>query len=698
MALLGKKAAALLVEIGTEELPPKALRSLMLAFAGNMRRGFDENRLACDDITPFASPRRLAIVASALAQAQQDREIEMRGPPVRVAFDDDGNPQPAAEAFAKKCGVGVARLGRAATDKGEYLVFRTVEKGQAAAALLPGLVEKALSELPIPRRMRWGDSDAEFVRPVHWVVMLHGRKVVPGKVLGITTSNKTRGHRFMAPEPIKLGDPADYARKLENDGYVIADFDQRKRKITAIVTQAAIEVGGQVAADEDLFDEVTALTEWPTALVGSFDQSFLSLPKEVIIETLTSHQRYFPIAGSKGSLLSDFVTVANIESEDPDIVRAGNERVIRPRLADAAFFWDTDRKTSLSSRRQQLEKTVYQKGLGSLADKSQRIAALAALVASRMKANSDSAERAGLLAKCDLQTGMVGEFPELQGIMGRYYAAADGEAEDVAVAIGEQYLPRFAGDDVPATPAGQALAIADRLDTLAGVFALGMKPSGNRDPFGLRRAALGVFRTIVERKLDLNINEILKAATDAQPPADKAKSLAIDLYDFIAERMRAWYAERRGITTEMFEAVRVRRPVSLLDFDERLVAVSAFVRLDSAESLAAANKRIANILRQADHSGKVKIESRLFEDEAEKSLHQALQAATADIAPLMRKRAYTDALARLAELREVIDKFFDEVMVMAEKEELRVNRLALLSELRSLFLGVADISRLSIST
>ena len=697
MALLSRKAADFLVEIGTEELPPKALKDLMNAFAANLRAGFDENRLGYDSITPYASPRRLAVVAGELSMTQEDRDIEMRGPPVKIAFDDDGEPTAAAHAFAKKCGVGIGKIGRGATEKGEYLVHRSVEKGRAAADILPGLVEKALSALPIPRRMRWGSSDAEFVRPVHWIVLLHGRKVVDGKVLGIQSGTRSMGHRFMAPGEIRITDAKNYAAQLHKEGFVIADFEQRKQKMSALVNQAAIEVGGQVAADDDLFDEVTALTEWPVPLVGSFDKSFLSLPKEVIIATLTSHQRYFPVAGSKGSLLSDFVAVANIDSKEPDVVRRGNERVIRPRLADAAFFWESDNKKKLSERQLRLENTVYQKGLGSLADKSQRIAKLAAAIAKAVGADSDAAERAGLLAKCDLQTGMVGEFPELQGIMGRYYAEADGESAVVATAIGEQYLPRFSGDELPASPAGQALALADRVDTLAGVFALGNKPSGNRDPFGLRRAALGVFRIIVEHKLDLDLPGILAVAAAAQPPEDKPATLAADLYEFIAERMRAWYVERRGITPEMFEAVRVRRPSSLVDFDDRLAAVSAFVRLDAAESLASANKRIANILRQAEFAEDQAIQSRLLEDDAEKTLHHALQAAMADIAPLMRKRAYTEALARLADLREPIDAFFDDVMVMADDETLKTNRLALLSQLRALFLGIADISRLSIS-
>ena len=703
MAILGKRKADFLVEIGTEELPPKALKVLMKAFSDKLEMALTAARLSFDGTTPLASPRRLSVIVTALASRQDDREVVAKGPPVSIAFDEAGVATPAAEAFAKKCGAELAVVGRMQTDKGDYLSFTSVEKGAPAVELLPGLVEQALQELPIPRRMRWGDSDAEFVRPVHWVVLLYGKKVVAGSILGVAAGADSRGHRFLAPDHIRIGEPGKYVSMLEKEGFVLVDFEQRRQKVVAGVNQAAVQAGGVAVATDELFDEVTALVEWPVAMTGSFDEEFLSLPREVIVATLTGHQRYFPVENKMGALLPAFVTVANIESKDPERVRDGNERVIRPRLADAAFFWQLDRQTPLAARQKALEEVVYQTGLGSVADKSARIAALAVQVCTQLKALPADAERAALLSKCDLQTGMVGEFPELQGVMGSYYAQEDGEPLKVALAIGEQYMPRFAGDDLPEGVAGQALAIADRLDTLAGIFALGRKPSGNRDPFGLRRAALGIVRIAIERELELDLLRLIGLAVELQPVAvasgddDVSADHVSELYDFIVERMRAWYLERRSVSAEMFEAVRVRRPVSLLDFEQRLVAVSAFVRLDAAESLAAANKRIANILRKAELTTVPSLDPGRLQDAAETDLYRAMQSAEDAIAPLLRKRAYSDALARLAELRPTVDRFFDEVMVMSDDDALRVNRLALLSALRALFLDIADISRLSIS-
>ncbi len=698
MAILGKRTADFLVEIGTEELPPKALRSLMSAFATELSSVLAENRLDFTAATALASPRRLAVIVAGLAKRQQDREVVAKGPPVSVAFDRDGEATAAAVAFAKKCGVGVAELQRMKTDKGEYLSFSSVDKGRRAAELIPQLVENALQELPIPRRMRWGDSDQEFVRPVHWVILLHGKKVVVGSVLGVEAGADTRGHRFLAPEKIRITEPSKYVSELEKDGFVLVDFEQRRQKIIAGVNQAGVEGGGVAVGDDDLYDEVTALVEWPVPLTGRFDAAFLTLPREVIVATLTSHQRYFPVEDKLGNLLPAFVTVANIESRDPDKVRHGNERVIRPRLADAAFFWEADRQTRLADRQTALQSVVYQKGLGSIADKSARIARLAVEICVQLEEDPSDAERAALLSKCDLQTGMVGEFPELQGVMGSYYAQEDGEPLKVALAIGEQYLPRFSGDELPEGTAGQALAIADRLDTLAGVFALGRKPTGNRDPFGLRRAALGIVRIVIERELELDIVRLIDTAVNLQPVEElHAAQVAAELHEFMIERMRSWYLERRSVNAEMFESVRARRPVSLLDFDQRLVAVSAFVRLESAESLAAANKRIANILRKAELRSEPALDVGKLADPAEKELYEAMQSATSAIAPLLRKRAYTDALTRLADLRPVVDQFFDAVMVMTDDETLKNNRLALLAELRALFLDIADISRLSIS-
>lgn len=689
------KSADFLVEIGTEELPPKALRTLTRAFADGLVQALDDVHLAHGDARPYASPRRLAVRIDRLALGQDDRETEQKGPPVSVAFDKEGKPTRAALAFADKCGVAVDALQRASGDKGEWLVHRSVARGQSARDLLPGLVRNALEGLPVPRRMRWGDHDAEFVRPVHWVVLLHGSKIIDGELFGIRTGRHTRGHRFHAPGPLPIDTPSAYPAVLTTSGYVIADFDQRRERIETGVTREAVAAGGHALGDDALYDEVAALTEWPVAMTGRFDAEFLELPKEVIVASLTGHQRYFPVADDEGNLLPTFITVANIESREPGKVRDGNERVIRPRLADAAFFWRTDRRTSLATRRASLGDVVYQRDLGTMLEKSARLSSLARQLADALDADAATAVRAAELSKCDLLTGMVGEFPELQGVMGRHYALADGETPAVADAIGEHYQPRFAGDALPLTEAGRILAMADRLDALCGVFALGQKPSGNRDPFGLRRAALGIVRIIVEGHLDADLFALIDAALQLQPVAAGA-STRDDVYDFIVERMRGLCLERGDVTSEMFEAVRCRRLGSLLDIDARLNAVVAFVRHDAAESLAAANKRIANILRQANYTADDEPDTALFDAAAEQTLYGSMHAARDDVAPLLNERRYTEVLTRLADLRQPVDAFFDDVMVMADDEAVKQNRLALLARLRAQFLDVADISRLSI--
>ncbi len=687
-----------LVEIGTEELPPKALRPLMEAFGENLGAGLVEARLDHGAIRAFASPRRLAVHVKKLATAQDDRAIEQKGPPVRVAFDADGNPTSAADAFAAKCGVPVDELERARTDKGEWLVFNTVEKGRTAAELMPELIERALGALPIPRRMRWGAGDAEFVRPVHWVVMLHGGEVVDATIMGIATGRESQGHRYHSSGAVEIADPAAYLDVLETEGFVIADFERRREMVRTGVEDAARQVGGSIVDGESLYDEVAALVEWPVPIVGAFDEVFLELPREVVVSTLTGHQRYFPVADEHDKLLPYFVTVANLESKDPEQVIEGNERVIRPRLADAAFFWDTDRKQSLASREAALHDVVYQAGLGSLFDRCQRIANLAGWLAGEAGVDAAVAERAAALCKCDLLTGMVGEFPDLQGLMGRYYALSDGEPEAVAEAIAEHYLPRFAGDALPESGPGQILALAEKLDTLAGVFSMGKKPTGNRDPFGLRRAALGVVRILVERSIDIDLKAALAQAVAAQPPgkADPAE-LATELYAFVTERLRRYFLDRdEGLRPETFEAVMLRQPASLVDFDRRLAAVQTFARLEQAESLAAANKRIANILRQAGDPQGLVVQKKALELDAEKALHSALANARDKVGPMLEERRYAQVLNELADLRDPVDRFFDDVMVMVDDEALRNNRLALLGELRALFLDVADISRLSI--
>ncbi len=690
--------ADFLVEIGTEELPPKALRNLMNAFADSLQTALDNARLEYASVSAYASPRRLAVIVASLSLAQADQEVVIKGPPVSVAYDDSGKITPAAKAFAKKCGVEFEALDRWTNDKREWLCFRSLERGHKAAELIPELVENALEDLPIPRRMRWGDGEAEFVRPVHWIVLLHGRNVIEASVMSVPAGRMTRGHRVHAPGEIEIDTPAKYLSLLKK-ARVLADFDARRKTIVEAVKKAAKEAGGEPVADEALYDEVTALTEWPVPLIGSFDKSFLPLPKEVIIATLASHQRYFPIADKSGDLLPRFITMANLVSKEPDRVREGNERVIRARLADAAFFWESDKRVSLADRRDALRDVVYQRGLGSIYDKSARVTTLAVAVGSQAGVETRAIERAASLAKCDLLTGMVGEFPELQGLMGRYYAAADGEPAAVAEAIGEQYLPRFAGDALPETVAGQALALADKLDTIAGVFALGKKPSGNRDPFGLRRSALGIVRIVIEQELDLDFMALVAATVADQPVRDKdEKGLSESLYDFISERMRAYYLDRQnGLTTEMFAAVLAKRPVSLLDFDERLKAVAAFVKLEPASSLAAANKRIGNILKQAGVDGGASIDQSLITEPAETALYESVVRAQKAVAPLLERRDYTTVLTTLADLRDPVDRFFDDVMVMTDDAELRNNRLALLAELRAMFLNVADVSRLSIS-
>ena len=693
------KPADLLVEIGTEELPPKALRGLMDAFAGNLGNEINEARLEHGELHAYASPRRLAVIVEALAAGQEDRRLSQKGPPVSVAYDDKGKPLPPATAFAKKCGVEVSDLGRVETEKGAWLVAETVEKGRPTAELLPALIEKALADLPIPRRMRWGDGEAEFVRPVHWVVLLHGTDVIEGSVMGIPCGNTTMGHRFHSSGPIRISKPSAYLQTLEEKGHVIADFDIRRKLVMDGVDRLAKKASGHVVDGEALYDEVAALVEWPVPVLGKFDEAFLELPREVVVSTLTGHQRYFPIAGDNDALLPCFVTVANLESKEPDKVRDGNERVIRPRLADAAFFWDSDRRKALSTRQEALRDVVYQRGLGSLYDKSMRTAEIATVIAASLEMDSAAVERAAGLCKCDLLTGMVGEFPDLQGTMGRYYAISDGEPDIVATAIGEHYQPRFAGDALPETDEGRVLAIADRLDTLAGIFTIGKKPSGNRDPFGLRRAALGVIRLSIECGLDLDLKTLIANSLGLQPAGkEDPGELAESLYTFITDRLRRYFLDRDAdLDTETFDAVMARQPSSLVDFELRLQAVQAFLELDEAQSLASANKRIANILRQAGTTETTDISENLLEEDAERALYDALVSAEATVRPLLDARDYTRALRELAALREPVDRFFDDVMVMADDDDVKTNRLALLGGLRALFLDVADISRLSIA-
>jgi glycyl-tRNA synthetase beta chain len=709
-----------LVEIGTEELPPKSLPELSRAFTEGIATLLAEAGLKHGAIVHYAAPRRLAVYVPRLAERQPDQKVERRGPPVSAAFDAKGQPTRAATAFADSCGTDVASLGRVTEPKGEFLHYRGVRPGAGTLSLLPGIVQASLDRLPIARRMRWGAGEAEFVRPVHWVVMLFGRDVVPCTILGVQAGRQTRGHRFHAPKPLNVASPAAYARLLETRGKVLADFGARREHIREGVTALGVSLGGEALVADALLDEVTALVEWPVPVAGRFDDRFLALPPEVVIATVQDHQRYFPVRDAHGSLTQWFITVSNIESADPAQVRAGNERVVRPRLADAAFFWDTDRAQPLAARRDSLGTVTFQTQLGTVLAKALRVAGLAERVAPVAGAEPGLARRAAELAKCDLMTAMVGEFPELQGLMGRYYAMNDGEPGEVAAAIEEQYRPRFAGDALPSTSVGTALAIADKLDTIVGIFAAGQKPSGTRDPFGLRRAALGVLRILIERRLDLDlvatVTQALAAVRQdmfevaAQQAAAKGRQSAVaagtvapegtdpvadEVYDYVMERLRAYYLEAgSGVTTEMFDAVLARRPASPLDFDARLKALAGFLTLPDAASLASANKRIANILRKAGDALAPRVDPARLHHAAELELARALESLREDVEDQLAGRRYEAALRRLATLRPQVDAFFDGVMVMAEDPALRANRLALLAALQRLFLETADLSRL----
>jgi glycyl-tRNA synthetase beta chain len=699
--------ANFLVELGTEELPPKALLKLSDAFARGIAIELDEARLNYTSINAYATPRRLAVAVADLQLCQPTQTIEHRGPPVRLAFDAEGNPTRAAEAFAKKCGVAITALDRQTTDKGEWLYHSGEQAGKNTADLLEAMVTKSLSKLPIPKRMRWGSNDTEFVRPVHWLVMLLDKNVVPATVLGLTADRITFGHRFMAPDSQKLNRATDYVDTLRNKGKVIVDFAERREAIVAMTDAAASQAGGIAVFDSALADEVTALVEWPVPVTGEFPQKFLRLPTEVLIATLQGHQKYFPLRADteQQELLPAFIAISNLESKDPKRVKLGNEKVVLPRLSDAAFFWDQDTRSTLADRQVGLDAVVYQKGLGSLGDKARRVAKLAESIAPLVDADAKLTQRAAELARCDLLTDMVGEFPELQGRMGYYYALHDREPEAVAIAIEEQYLPRHASDTLPQSSIGTALSLADRLDTLAGIFALGKKPSGNKDPFALRRQALGLVRMCINNGIDFNLSELLAKAIALQPIDKQPEGLAEQLYDFILGRTKAWYLdgqapglETKGVSAELFNAVQSRAPASLTDLHQRLCALAGFMQLDAASSLAAANKRIANILKSADATDSNSIKEHLFADDEERKLYSALNKILAPHRSDLDARNYAGALNRLASLRAPVDSFFDNVMVMADDEQLRENRLALLNVLRGLFLDIADISALPTKT
>ena len=691
-----------LLEIGVEELPPKALRGLDRSFRNEFRRGLEKAGLEFDGVDSFASPRRLAIMARRLATRQPSRVVEKRGPPLAAARGPGGEWSRAAEGFAESCGCRPEDLATLSTDKGEWLLYRGRREGKPASSLLPEIAARALKRLPVGRAMRWGEGDQEFIRPVHWVVMLHGRRVVPGQLLGRRSGRRSRGHRFMGQPRLSLQSAGNYAAALRDQGRVIADFEQRREAILRLAEEEADRLGGTLVSSAELVDEITGLVEWPVALTGRFEQRFLHLPDEVIVASLQEHLRFFPVRDATGTLLPGFVLISNLESRDPATVSAGAERVVRARLKDADFFFERDCSEPLAGRVEGLARVRYQQGLGSLDDRTARLVKLAGGLAADAGAKEAMAQRAALLCKADLLTGMVGEFPGLQGAMGEHYARHDGEDEDVCIAVGEHYAPRHAADSIPASPEGRALALAERLDMLAGLFAIGRRPKGASDPFGLRRAALATLRICIEGGIDLNLPARLGEALALQPAASKdPEGLVDELYGFVMERLRAWYldglhpeAEAVEVSAELYAAVRARSPDSPLDFHRRLLALHAFLAIPAAADLSSANKRIANILRSATRARFGGVDASLLREPEE----QTLRAAYLLLLPQYRQRLddfdYAGALELLASLRQPLAAFFDNVMVMSEDGALKANRLALLAGIRETLLQLADFSLL----
>ncbi|GAB5381655.1 MAG: glycine--tRNA ligase subunit beta [Aliiglaciecola sp.] len=682
----------LLVELGTEELPPKALKTLAQAFSDNLQSGLQAADLAFESVEWFASPRRLAVNVIALAEKQLDKEVEKRGPAVTAAFDADGEPTRAAEGWARSNGISVDQAQRLSTDKGEWLLHIAKVSGQPLADLLADIVTSALKKLPIPKPMRWGDKKTQFIRPVHTLCMLYGDELINGEVLGLRSSRTIQGHRFHGEARFELDHADNYLEKLEAH-FVLADYHVRQQRIIEGLTKKAAEESAKVELQQDLLDEVCALVEWPVVLVANFEDEFLKVPKEALIYTMKGDQKYFPMLDEKGQLKSRFLFVSNIESKDPSQVISGNEKVIRPRLADARFFFETDKKNSLESRLDSLESVLFQKQLGTLADKSRRISALAGKIAAAIGANEQHAARAGLLSKTDLMTEMVMEFPDVQGVMGMHYANHDGENELVANALNEQYMPRFAGDQLPQSKESCAVALADKLDTLVGIFAIGQLPKGDKDPFALRRAAIGVLRICVELRLPVDLFDLVEDAYALLSDKVDAPEANEQVIDFVLGRFRTWYQEQ-GIDVDVIQSVLARRPTSPADFDARVKGVTTFKSLASAQSLAAANKRVANILDKNQVSNDYVIDVSLLVEEQEKSLVEQIDGIAKTVEPLIRSGDYENVLIELSSLAPFIDAFFDNVMVMADEQAVKNNRLALLLKLRGLFLQCADISLL----
>lgn len=679
-----------LVEIGTEELPPKALKTLATSFADNVEAELNQAGLTFDKIEWFAAPRRLAVKVLNLATQQPSKEIEKRGPAVSAAFDAEGKPTKAAEGWARGCGITVDQAERIATDKGEWLVHRAKIEGQPTKNLLNDIVANALAKLPIPKPMRWADKTVQFIRPVHTVTMLLGDELIEDEILGVASARTIRGHRFLGEKEFEIQHADQYPQLLREKGSVVADFNERKAEILAKSQAKATALGGVADIEESLLEEVTSLVEYPNVLAAKFEERFLAVPAEALVYTMKGDQKYFPIYDKDGKLLPHFIFVSNINPEDPTAIIEGNEKVVRPRLTDAEFFFKTDLKQKLVDRLPRLETVLFQQQLGTLKDKTDRIEQLAGEIAKQIGADEAKAKRAGLLSKCDLMTNMVFEFTDTQGVMGMHYARHDGEDEEVAVALNEQYMPRFAGDELPKSLVASAVALADKFDTLTGIFGIGQAPKGSADPFALRRAALGALRIIVEKNLPLDLEDLVKKSAALFGDKLTNQNVVADVVDFMLGRFRAWYQDE-GIAVDVIQAVLARRPTRPADFDARVRAVSHFRTLDSAEALAAANKRVSNILAKADAAiGEINLTACV--EPAEKALAEAVLALRTEVQPLIAKGDYTAVLDKLANLRAPVDNFFDNVMVNAEDPALRQNRLAILNTLQDLFLQVADIS------
>ena len=681
-----------LVEIGTEELPPKALKTLATSFADNIEAELNQAGLIFDKIEWFAAPRRLAVKVLNLATQQPSKEIEKRGPAVSAAFDAEGKPTKAAEGWARGCGITVEQAARIATDKGEWLVHRAKIEGKTTKNLLNDIVANALAKLPIPKPMRWADKTVQFIRPVHTVTMLLGDELIEGEILGVASARTIRGHRFLGEKEFDIQHADQYPQLLREKGSVVADFNERKAEILAKSQAKATALGGVADIEESLLEEVTSLVEYPNVLAAKFEERFLAVPAEALVYTMKGDQKYFPIYDKDGKLLPHFIFVSNINPEDPTAIIEGNEKVVRPRLTDAEFFFKTDLKQKLVDRLPRLETVLFQQQLGTLKDKTDRIEQLAGEIAKQIGADEAKAKRAGLLSKCDLMTNMVFEFTDTQGVMGMHYARHDGEDEEVAAALNEQYMPRFAGDELPKSLVASAVALADKFDTLTGIFGIGQAPKGSADPFALRRAALGALRIIVEKNLPLDLEDLVKKSATLFGDKLTNQNVVADVVDFMLGRFRAWYQDE-GIAVDVIQAVLARRPTRPADFDARVRAVSHFRTLDSAEALAAANKRVSNILAKADAAiGEINLTACV--EPAEKALAEAVLALRTEVQPLIAKGDYTAVLDKLANLRAPVDNFFDNVMVNAEDPALRQNRLAILNTLQGLFLQVADISLL----